>query len=131
SSVPIPQKWIKASTWYSRETDGLQHEWNGRASLCPPATRGGVLPFVNKLQDEMAAGRTSEAIVLVNNGTEARWVQPLLAPADAVCLLEGRVRFLDTELRPTRAPLQGQLMVYFGRHRERFIEVFSSHGVII
>lgn len=131
ASHPVPQSWIQAKTFYTETDDGLAQDWYGRVYLCPPAVRGGVLPFAQKLVDERTAGRVTEAVVLVNNGTDTRWGQLLGVNSDAVCFPQGRIRFLDQARQPTCVPIQGQMFVYLGPNTDRFRKVFQAFGRVM
>ena len=123
------QNHVRASEYFTKEDNGLERDWFGRVYMNPPYS-GGVLPsFVAKLSEELSSLRVSEAIVLVNNGTETKWCQDLFLICSAVCFLRSRVHFYKPG-GGTGPPLQGQALFYFGNHRERFAENFSNHGFI-
>jgi hypothetical protein len=118
---------VKAQTFYTAETNGLLREWAGCVYVNPPYGDGVVEEFAAKLLYELDAGRTSQAIFLVNNCTETKWFQMLLSRASAICLPCGRICFWSND-RPSKTPLQGQAVFYFGKHVKRFKSVFSSIG---
>ena len=98
-------------------------------SFCnPPYKMPEVARFIGKLCEELDATRTTAAILLVNSATETDWFQRALARADAVCFPDGRLHFVS----PTRTgdhPCQGQALLYYGAHVERFCVVFAALGV--
>jgi hypothetical protein len=118
---------VRAETYYTAEQDGLQQEWNGCVYVNPPYGDGTVEEFAVKLMLELDEGRTTQAIFLVNNCTETRWFQTLICHAAAVCFPCGRISFWSPE-RPSKTPLQGQAILYFGQNAKRFKRVFSGIG---
>jgi hypothetical protein len=52
----------------------------------------------------------------------------LSAVASAVCLVAGRVRFLDPAGQASGAPLQGQVVLYLGENPQRFARSFAALG---
>lgn len=104
---------VKAKRFYSVEDNGLAQEWHGRVWLNPPYGRKLITPFITKLVAEWEAGHLSQACCLTNNATETAWGQLLLHHATLVCFLNGRVKFWAPG-RTTKAPVQGQMLVYFG-----------------
>jgi len=52
-----------------------------------------------------------------------------LEHCDAVCFLRNRVRFLDKHGNPG-APLQGQVLLYFGLRSLDFASQFGEKGVV-
>jgi len=68
--------------------------------------------------------------VLVNNGTETKWGQRLLASSSAVCFPSGRIKFIDQNGQPG-APLQGQMIVYLGSNAAQFAQAFADFGAVL
>lgn len=119
---------IEAAEYFDEERDGLNQEWWGRVWMNPPFNSALLAQFVEKLVNDFKDGFIEEAIVLTNNITETKSGQLLLSVADATCFPSGRLRFLTHEGEAMGAPLQGQMVNYFGRDPERFISEFSSFG---
>ncbi len=118
---------VRAETFYTEEQDGLQQEWHGCVYVNPPYGDGTVEEFAVKLLLELDAGRATQAIFLVNNCTETRWFQTLVCHASAICFPCGRISFWSPD-RPSKTPLQGQAILYFGTNAKRFKRVFSGIG---
>lgn len=129
ASSEIANRTVGAATFYTVAEDGLVQPWAGRVWMNPPYAQPHVADFCAKLVEEL--GNVSQACVLVNNGTETQWFQLLLAHCSAVCLLRGRVKFLDPEGNASGAPLQGQAVVYFGGSSAGFVAEFGKHGVVL
>jgi len=128
ASSATANKIIGASKFYSRDDDGIQHEWCGRVRMNPPYSSDLIGEFTCKFIEEYGGVRISEGIVLVNNATETKWFADLVASASAIVFPTGRVKFLDSSGNPTGAPLQGQAFLYFGKNDERFMDVFGEFG---
>ena len=118
---------VQADTFYDESDNGLCLEWPGRVFVNPPYGDGTVDAFAAKLLMEMAAGRTTQAVFLVNNCTETKWFQSLISRASAVCFPRGRISFWSLEHK-SKSPLQGQAVMYFGSESKRFISAFSGIG---
>lgn len=119
------QETVKAAVYYTAETNGLDKEWSGNVWMNPPYASDLIGKFIDKLVGELP--NIEQAIVLVNNATETEWFGKLISRANAVCFPRSRVKFYMPDGK-TGAPLQGQAVIYFGEHKERFAEVFSSKG---
>lgn len=116
---------VKAKTYYTVETNGLDKTWEGNVWLNPPYASDLIGKFVDKLASE--CDNYSQAIVLVNNATETEWFNKIVNLSSVVCFPRSRVKFYKPD-GSTGAPLQGQAVLYIGSHSKNFIEVFSSFG---
>lgn len=125
ASNDIAQETVKAKTYYTAETNGLDKEWNGNVWMNPPYASDLIGKFIEKLINELP--NITQAIVLVNNATETEWFNKLISHADAVCFPRSRVKFYMPDGK-TGAPLQGQAVLYFGGCRDTFADVFSTKG---
>jgi hypothetical protein len=130
ASCAYAQKTVRAATYFTAADDGLTQEWRGRVWLNPPYHRDLAPAFIAKLQDELLAGRTVEAVVLTNNVTDTEWLQAMLDACDACCFTKGRIRFEVPDGVPV-SPTQGQAFSYFGPHACRFVDVFRSIGACV
>jgi ParB family chromosome partitioning protein len=119
---------IQASKYFNKDQDGLKQEWYGRVWMNPPYAQPLIEDFCKKLISEIKSKNTTEAIVLVNNATETQWFQNLCQLAQSICFPKGRVKFWS----PTSisAPLQGQVIIYFGDNKDKFAKVFKVKGVL-
>ena len=120
---------VKAARYYSIDDDGLTQPWHGTVWMNPPYGGPLIGKFIDKLVTEYVAGRTTQAIVLVNNGTETSWFQTLAEHSTAFCFPAGRIRFWYPN-RPSLSPLQGQVFTYLGPDPHNFIEAFAPFGTV-
>lgn len=80
--------WLPAAVSYSLPHDGLRREWAGRVWLNPPYGRE-TSKWVDRLVDH------GNGVALVFARTDAAWAQRAIKWADAVCLIAGRLSFID------------------------------------
>jgi phage N-6-adenine-methyltransferase len=125
ASSDIAQEVVKAKTYYTIETNGLDKPWRGNIWLNPPYSSDSIVQFIDKLVEERPYYQ--QAIVLVNNATETEWFNKLISIASAVCFLKSRVKFYMPDGK-TGAPLQGQAMVYIGNRPTRFSDSCANLG---
>lgn len=131
ASSIVANRTVGASTFYTEENDGLAWDWHGRVWMNPPYAQPLISQFCEKLVDEVQLGMVVQACVLVNNATDTRWGQLLIDNAAAVCFVRRRIRFLDMDGNPSGAPLQGQMVAYFGQNVSRFTDAFAAFGVVL
>ena len=129
ASSEVANQTVKATQFFTSEDSGLEKVWRGRVFLNPPYAQPLIAQFIEKAVEQFCQGHVSEAIVLVNNGTDTAWGQALLGSAAAVCFPKSRIRFIDPMGKPSGAPLQGQMIAYLGRNRDRFFQEFGKFGV--
>lgn len=129
ASCAVANKVVRAETILTREVNGLNFAWHGRVYLNPPY--GTEAPFfVEHLMGEVAAGRTSEAIVCLNaNSQETRWFQPLWE--HTLCFVRGRVHFYNPTDTTPASPNKGSVFVYIGPNSDLFVKVFSRFGNVV
>jgi ParB family chromosome partitioning protein len=123
---------IQAAVHYTREDDGLTKPWLGRVWLNPPYSQPLVQQFTERLLTELEAGRATEACLLVNNASDARWYQRAAASCDAVLAIAGRVQFICPGTAGVTLPgaRQGQSLLYFGPRAAKFSRVFAARGTV-
>jgi len=131
ASSNIAQQCVKAKQHYTETDNGLEQVWAGNVWMNPPYSQPIIAEFAKTLIDKWEGQEFSQAIVLVNNATDSKWMQQMLLRADAVCFPEGRIKFIDEDGAPSGSPLQGQAFLYFGTDRKRFFEVFCHSGAVL
>lgn len=131
ASSKIANETVNAKTYYDTESDGLEQKWKGRVWMNPPYSQPHISQFCNTLAKKLSTGEVTEACVLVNNATETGFGQKLLGLCAAVCFPSGRIKFLDVEGEAKGAPLQGQMILYYGVHSQHFLSEFGKFGVCL
>lgn len=119
---------VEATNYFTSEDDGLKQEWAGRVWMNPPYAQPLIEQFCDKLMESFLVGKVTDAISLTNNATDTAWGQRLLGNCFAACFTRGRLRFWAPE-REAAAPLQGQMLCYFGSSADEFLTHFSVFGV--
>lgn len=130
ASSALANETVRAVEFFDMERDGLAQEWRGRVWMNPPYAQPWIMRFCEKLTEEAAAGRVTEAIALTHNYTDTGWFHLLAGKADAVCFTRGRIGFLDPNGKRA-APTQGQAFSYIGPNVAAFVEQFSRFGLVM
>lgn len=122
---------VKASVYYTKETDGLSQEWSGRVWMNPPYCMPEIDRFTGRIIDEYKAGKVAQAVVLTNNSTDTAWFHRLLEQSDLVCLTRGRVKFWGPDGSAATGARQGQAIFYLGDNPDGFRQHFGKFGAIV
>ena len=128
ASSEIANQTVQAERYFTAETNGLEHPWQGRVWMNPPYAQPLIGQFCKKLADEVESGNVAQACVLVNNATETEWFGRLAETSIAVLFPNGRVKFTNPDGNPG-APLQGQALIYIGPESARFADSAGHLGV--
>jgi phage N-6-adenine-methyltransferase len=129
ASSHVANRRVKASQFFSQETDGLSRPWFGKVWLNPPYAQPAIAQFADKIVAEWENGNVEAAIVLTHNYTDTAWFQKLANAASAICFTRGRVRFVSPS-GELAAPTQGQAFTYFGHDVDGFAVAFSEIGFV-
>ena len=130
ASSELANETVRATSYFTIEDNGLILEWFGNVWMNPPYSQPQITQFTELLSDKFDSGEIEQACVLVNNATETGWFQRMLESCNSICLLKSRVKFIDKQGNPTGAPLQGQIILYFGNNKDKFEIVFSELGKV-
>jgi len=132
ASNDIANRIVRATTYYTIDTNGLDHAWQGRVFLNPPygrdAGESNQEIWSKQLVSQYEAGVATEAIMLINAVTDRRWFQPLWDYT--ICFTDHRIRFYDDQ-GEFGNPTHGNAFIYFGHQGERFADIFSKFGVVV
>lgn len=124
-----------AMRFYTPAQDGLRASWecDGRLAWCnPPWSRGQVIRWADKAIVEARLG--SEIIMLTLADVRTSWFRKLADNADAYCLINRSVGFLelvDGAWKAKPGHTMGCAAWYWGWRRRRFDRVFSAIGRVI
>ena len=121
---------VQARTFWTKEDSGLEKSWFGNVWMNPPYSGSLVKSFSAKFLQEYLNGNTVQGFILVNNATETQWGNSLLSACNGVCFMKKRIKFLDIDNKPSGAPLQGQMLLYFGDSVNAFEQEFREYGVV-
>lgn len=122
---------VKASVYYTKETDGLAQKWTGRVWMNPPYCMPEIDKFTGRIIEEYKAGKVAQAVVLTNNSTDTAWFHRLLEQSDLVCLTRGRVKFWGPNGSAATGARQGQAIFYLGDNPDGFRQHFGKFGAIV
>ncbi len=128
ASCEHAQTTIQAERFHTKADDGLAQEWRGRVWLNPPYSQPAATRFADKLLEEHASGRVTEAVMVQNAGTDTVWFHRMAA-AGWVCLVKGRINFLRED-GSTAGNRYAQVFFYLGERPQRFAEVFRRFGLV-
>ena len=127
ASSEAANKTIMATEIFTIADNGLNKTWHGNVWLNPPYSQPIIEHFADKLIYELP--NINQACIIVNNATETQWCQKLLKKCSAICFVEGRVKFVNGHNVATGSPLQGQVILYFGKNIESFLTHFNNLGI--
>ena len=88
--------------------DGLIDDWSGRLAFMNPPFSS-LLVWMKRAFQQWQIGNIETVVCLVPVRSDSAWFQQTLSPIADIYLLQGRVRFLDTQGR--RQPTPFSLMV--------------------
>lgn len=128
ASTALPQQWIGANTYYTKDDNGIALPWFGRVWLNPPF--GDTARWVDRLTVAYTTGEITGAILLVNSNHGYKWYENLWTRWP-VCCLRDRLCFVNADGVQGGAAKRGQTLVYFGDRLQHFSTVFGSSGRII
>lgn len=132
ASCEYANRTVRALVFFTQEDDGLSSEWHGNVWLNPPYGRddgeSNQAIWSRRLMDEYAAGRVTQAILLVNAVPGNSWFVPL--KRFPICFPDSRIRFYNEDTEAGQ-PTHSNALIYFGPNRDRFEEVFSRFGAVM
>ena len=130
ASNKYANKTIKAKTFYSIMENGLFQTWHGNVWMNPPYSQPQISLFSKCFCNKYYANEFNQGCVLVNNATETAWFQILCSLSLSICLISKRIKFIDMNGDANGAPLQGQILLYFGKDETKFKNIFQNIGRI-
>ena len=154
ASCAKANKVVRATAFFSSTDDGYCWSWHGRIWMnhpfgreehpCEPgckrktcAKRGhhctkykpGNKQWVDKLVREFhASGHVTEACCICFAATSEDWFRPLLLRPQ--CFLSPRTNYYGPDGKIVKGVSKGSVVTYFGPKVARFVNEFSSFGVV-
>lgn len=135
ASTQTANKIVCADRFLTEQEDALDENtsWrteDGRVWLNPPYRQPDIGLFASRLLREVDYGNVKQCVWLSNNATETKWGNLLLSQAVVMCFPARRIAFLNQNLEPENRPLQGQMLLGFGRELDfqAFAREFSWLG---
>jgi ParB family transcriptional regulator, chromosome partitioning protein len=136
ASCSLANETVKATTYYTKEQDGLTLPWYGNVWLNPPFGRlhgkggGKSFPmlFAERMACEYTHGNIQQGIIfLIGLSAYRHWFSRLwIYP---VCFHRENIDFLRPDGKRSTYGF-GSNFVYIGPYEDRFIDVFSQFGTI-
>jgi hypothetical protein len=118
---------VKATTFFTKRTDGLKRLWHGRVFLNPPFDDWPA--WAGRLDREIESRRVTQAVVVGPANISA--FRPLLKRGGVLLVPDERPKYYDPDSNRLVDPPFGSLIGYLGQHQDRFIAVFGTRGVIL
>jgi DNA N-6-adenine-methyltransferase (Dam) len=129
ASCAQAQQQVQARAYFSAQDDGLAKEWRGRVWINPPYRNAGR--FVDKLLEEIAADRVTEALLLVHAFTELKWFHAAATECSAICFPRERIHFTRPEDDQTTRSAFGSAVIYFGPNINGFRTAYAPLGLVM
>ncbi len=124
ASCAEANKRVRAARFFTCAADGLRQTWSGRIWLNHPFSREFNSAWVEKLVSEFREGNVISACSICFASTSERWFKPLLAFPQ--CFLSPRTNYLLPDGSVARGVTKGSVVTYFGRDRQRFVNIFAG-----
>ena len=122
---------VRATKFFSKEDDGLLHDWFGTVFMNSPF--GGLASqFGVKLLEQFGLGHVTAAIAVLPGGLgiDNAWVQPMWN--HFICLPHDRIRFTGPGVRHGATQYTTHCMIaYLGPHPQAFEYEFAPFGHVV
>jgi hypothetical protein len=131
---------VEAYDYFSAESNGLKHPWNGNIFLNPPG--GQVKEFWKKFVAEYLANRVKQAVWIGYSLEQLQTLQSVssLCPLNfPICYPDRRISFLESPERKAKREAEGKkatgpthanYICYIGPRVQMFIDEFRAYGFI-
>lgn len=139
ASCEVANQTVRATTYYTKEQNGLQQPWYGRVWLNPPYGRTAKMQgmrkstirlFVEKAISLYDQGDILQVVILATTEVNARWFYPLWR--FPICFPDHRIHFfVPNETLQKYSQMFGSCFAYLGPNEQRFVEVFSRFGHVV
>ena len=131
ASSEVANRVIKAESYYTKNTNGLSKPWGETVWMNPPYERKLIKLFCDKMVEKLSNKEVSQACVMVNASTQAKWFQKLLSQASSICFVNKRISFIRENGEEANLALVSQVILYFGSNQKDFEKEFKIFGETI
>ncbi len=128
ASCEAANKFVKAASFFSKESNGLESQWFGRVWMNHPFSRKWNSYWINKLVSEYESGRVKEACCICFASTSEAWFQPLYKYPQ--CWLSPRTNYMLPDGTIYKGVSKGSCVTYFGKNIDAFKLNFSPLGAV-
>ena len=111
-----------APTCYTKEDDGLSHDWNGIVWMNPPYSKVPLHQFCEKM-----AKHNNGIALLVNRQDNLLWQEVIFPSARSMIFMRHRVKFIHPEGRKS-SPFTGSCLVAWGSECDRRLRESKIEG---
>lgn len=130
----------KCEKYYTPETDGLSHSWEGETVWVNPPYGREISKWMKKMHEEFTTNGTT-IVALPPARTDTTYFHKYVASAaNAICFVKGRLKFDNRNLpswkedgshKKSGAPFPSMLVIYDNDLTEQKIEVLKSLGFVV
>lgn len=128
ASCELANRNVGATSYLTKEDDGLQQRWYGRVWLNHPFSRKWNSAWISKLVRSFESGDIEQACCITFASTSEAWFTPLLWRTQ--CYLVPRVNYMLPDGTVYRGATKGSVVTYFGLDDSKFRMFFSTLGVV-
>ena len=121
-------KIVEAKRFFDTERSAFDNEWDAKTVFMnPPYSTALIKKAIERFLDQRKK-HSFQAIILTNNATETGWFQALLKASSAVCLVNHRIQFYNSDGKAISGNTRGQAFFYFGTNKPKFRSTFEKEG---
>lgn len=121
-------KAVRASAYFTKETNGLRFQWCGHVWMNHPYSKVMNRLCISKAVEEFTSGRVTQLCCITYASTTERWFRPLMQFPQ--CFFHKRTAFREPGGRIVKGATKGCAVTYMGRHLDRFAANFAPFGTI-
>jgi hypothetical protein len=119
---------VKASVFFTKDSDVLSANWFGRVWMNHPFSRKNNDAWINKLVDEYENRNIEQACCITFSSTSEGWFRPLLSYPQ--CFIFGRTHYRLPDGTIKKGATKGSVVTYFGNDIDSFRRNFSEIGMV-
>ena len=124
ASSPEANTLVQAKRFFTKEDNGMLHQWAGRVFLNPPFTGtteyNNKKAFIAKLAQHYAQGEITQACLVCPIDFSPSWGQPIRDHATAICPSIGHYKYWKPADWNAKPQGLGSMLAYFGQNIDAF-----------